>query len=300
MNRRDAVKNALVASLLTAISGVGSPAAAGTGRFFRQGVARGVFGDKMPLEDCCHVARACGIEGFDFIGDPHDWPTLQRFGLTMSMLRVDYGGGVSIGRGPPGTPGWNEIGLKEAQGEFLHATHEAIDAAGREGFPNLIVLAGSRGRVTYEEGADNSVSFLNQVKSHAEDRGVTLCMELLNSKGLQAPPQSLFDHASWGFDVVRRVNSPRVKVLYDIWHAQLMDGDIVRTIRNNIAWIGHFHTGSVPDRHELFREDELDYRFIASEIARLGFKGFVTHEWSPSPGSNVEDDLRKSAALLSI
>jgi hydroxypyruvate isomerase len=190
--------------------------------------------------------------------------------------------------------------MKEARGEHLVAMLAAIDVAAREGFPNVIVLAGSRQHMSYEEGADNAVAFLNAVKAKAEARGVTLCMELLNSKGIMAPPQSLFDHAAWGFDVVRRVNSPRVKVLYDIWHAQLMDGDIVDTIRKNIDWIGHFHTGSVPDRHELFRHDELDYRFIAQSIADLGFQGYVTHEWSPSTESQAEEDLGRSVELMTV
>jgi hydroxypyruvate isomerase len=185
-------------------------------------------------------------------------------------------------------------------GDHLKAMLEAIDLAAREGFPNIIALAGSREGVSYEEGADNTVAFFNAVKQKAEDRGVTLCMELLNSKGIQAPPHSLFDHAAWGFDVARRVNSPRVKILYDIWHAQLMDGDIVRTIRDNIGLIGHFHTGGVPDRNELFRKDELDYRTIAEAIAATGFAGFVTHEWSPSPQSDVAEDLRRSIKLMAV
>jgi hydroxypyruvate isomerase len=266
---------------------------------FRQGVTRQVFGD-LSLEDCCRLAASVGVQGFDFICNPSDWPTLKRHGLTMSMYRLDFGGGISKGRTPEGPPGWNSIGHKEAMGDHLAAMLEAIDLAAREGFPNIIALAGSRDGVSYEEGADNCVAFFNAVKQKAETRGVTLCMELLNFKGIQAPPRSLFDHAAWGFDVARRVNSPRVKILYDIWHAQLMDGDIVRTIRNNIDWIGHFHTGGVPDRHELFRKDELDYRTIAETIAATNFNGFVTHEWSPSAQSDVIDDLRRSVELLKV
>lgn len=266
----------------------------------KQGVTRQVFGSNRSLEDCCQLATAVDARGFDFICDPKDWPVLKRFGITMSMYRLDYGGGISMGRTPPGPPGWNSVGMKEAQGEHLKAMLAAIDIAAREGFPNIIVLAGSGEHMSYEEGADNAVSFLNAAKAKAEANGVTLCMELLNSKGIQAPPQSLFDHAAWGFEVVRRVNSPRVKVLYDIWHAQLMDGDIVNTIRNNIGLIGHFHTGGVPDRHELFRNDELDYRFIAQKIADLGFQGFVTHEWSPSTESEAESDLRRSVELMTV
>jgi hydroxypyruvate isomerase len=265
----------------------------------KQGVTRQIFGNRS-LEDCCKLAASLQIRGFDFIGDPKDWPMLRRYGLTMSMYRLDYGGGISNGRSPPGPPGWNAIGMKEAQGEFREAVLAGIDVAAREGFPNIIVLAGSKEHMSYEEGSENAVAFLDGVKARAEDRGVTVCMELLNSKGIMAPPQSLFDHASWGFDVIKRVNSPRVKVLYDIWHAQLMDGDIVDTIRKNIDLIGHFHTGGVPDRHELFRNDELDYRFIAQNIADLSFQGFVTHEWSPSKESEADEDLKRTVGLMTV
>jgi hydroxypyruvate isomerase len=292
LHRRKFVLSMLALSALPTLADSHS-----SSRELRQGVARSVFGD-MPLDSCCRIARSLGIQGFDFIGDPHDWATLRRYGLTMSMLRADFGGGISLGRSPQGPAGWNAIGLAEAQSEYLRAIHDMIDLAAREHFPNVLVLAGSREHVSYEQGADHAEEFLNQIKKHAEDREVTICMENLNSKGRAAPPLSLFDHVSWGVDVVRRVNSPRVKVLYDIWHAQLMDGDIVESLRSNIEWIGHVHTGSVPDRHELPFDDELDYRTIGAALRELGFQGFVTHEWSPSPGSNVVNDLKRSVALM--
>ncbi len=298
MRRRNFI--ALAASLASsgALLCRGAGATAHTGRL-KQGVTRQMFGD-LPLEDCCRMASRLGISGFDFICDPADWPVLRKYGITMSMYRLDYGGGVSIGRGPAGPPGWNAIGMREARGGHLKAMLEAIDIAAREGFPNIIVLAGSKEHMSYEEGADNAVAFLQAVKAKAEDKGVTLCMELLNSKGLMAPPQSLFDHAAWGFDVAKRVNSPRFKILYDIWHAQLMDGDIVRTIQSNINLIGHFHTGGVPARNELFRNDELDYRYIAQTIADTGFKGFVTHEWTPARQPEIEEDLRRTIELMTV
>jgi hydroxypyruvate isomerase len=192
------------------------------------------------------------------------------------------------------------MGLKEGQGEYLNAVLAAIDAAGAQGFPNVIVTAGTRDRVTSGVGTDNTVDFLNKAKARAEEKGVTLCMEILNSMGIAAPKNSLFDHAPWGWEVCRRVNSRSVKVLYDIWHAQLMDGNIAETIRDNIQWIGHIHTGGVPGRHEIFRNDELDYRFLAQVIAGAGFGGFVTHEWNPSPGSDVADDLRRSVQTMTV
>jgi hydroxypyruvate isomerase len=292
MQRRE-----FIALLAMAAAARRAPAAGPAPAPLRQGVTWQVFGD-LPLEDCCRMATKLGVQGFDFIGNPADWQTVRRHGMTMTMYRLDFGGGISKGRSPTGPPGWNAIGRKEAQGEYLAALRDGIRLAAREGFPNVFVAAGTRVGLTNSEGADNAVAFLDAVKGLAEELGVTVCMELLNSKGLQAPKDSLFDHAEWGFDVCRRVGSPRVKVLYDIWHAQLMEGNIVATIRQNIGLIGHIHAGSVPDRNELFRNDELDYRTIASVIAGLGYSGYITHEWSPSAGSDVEDDLRRSVALL--
>jgi hydroxypyruvate isomerase len=275
--------------------------AAGTGRL-KQGVTRGVFGRDMAFEDCCKLAASIGIQGFDFANKPEQWPIVKRHGMTVSMLRILYQGYDDFRH--PGPPGWEAIGLKQAQGEYLAAIHRGIDTAAAQGFPNVLVLAGTRAHVSYSEGADNAVAFLNQVKSHAEDKGVTVCMELLNSRGIQAPPMSLFDHMAWGVDVAKRVSSPRVKILYDIFQAQISEGDIVQTLRHNIAYIGHVHTGSVPAvsgaRHELFRSDELNYRFIAQALADLNYRGFVSHEWTPSPGSDAVEDLKGSVELMTV
>lgn len=291
-------------SLIVAAAGLALAPRAGlgaglpTGRL-KQGVSRTVFGT-LPLEDCCRIAAPLGIKGFDLISDPKDWPVLRRYGITPSMVRADFGGGVSIGRGPAGPPGWGAIGLKEAQGPYLAAMRDLIEVAAREGIPNLIITAGTRDVVTYEQGADNAVEFCNLIKGQAEQRGVTLCLEILNSKGIAAPKNSLFDRSAWGFDVMRRVNSPRVKVLYDIWHAQLMEGNIVETIRNNIQWIAHIHTGGVPGRFEIDHDNELDYRFIARALADLNFQGFVTHEWTSSPGSDPAVNLRRAVELMTV
>ena len=149
--------------------------------------------------------------------------------------------------------------------------------------PNIITFSGNRNGMADAEGADNCVAFLNAVKAHAEDKQVTICMEYLNSKVNHK--DYMFDHIAWGVDVMKRVNSPRVKILYDIYHAQIMDGDIVRNIRDHFQWIGHFHTGGNPGRHEIDDTQELNYRFIMQAIADLGYTGFVTHEYSPSQGT---------------
>jgi hydroxypyruvate isomerase len=147
-------------------------------------------------------------------------------------------------------------------------------------------------------GADNCVTFLNKIKAQAEDKGVTVCMELLNSKVNHK--DYMFDHLAWGVDVLTRVNSPRVKILYDIYHAQIMDGDIVRNIRDNIKWLGHFHTGGNPGRHDIDDTQELNYRFVVQAIAELGYTGFVSHEYSPAAGHDPIQTLEKAIQICDV
>ena len=139
--------------------------------------------------------------------------------------------------------------------------------------PNIITFSGNRNGMADRGGRGQLRRVPERLKAHAEDKGVTICMELLNSKVNHR--DYMFDHIAWGVDVMKRVNSPRVKILYDIYHAQIMDGDIVRTIRDNIQWIAHFHTGGNPGRHEIDETQELNYRFIMQAIAELDFTGFV-------------------------
>jgi len=252
----------------------------------KQGVTRGVFGRGATLEDSCREAARLGIKGFDLIG-PDDWPTLKKFGLVPSMYPGGPGGTIPVGPSH-----------KEEHARLVPLMHEAIDKAAANGVPNIIALAGERRGLGDAEGADNSVTFLDAVKSHAEDKQVTICLEYLNSKVNHK--DYIFDHIAWGVDVMKRVNSPRVKILYDIYHAQIMDGDIVRNIRDHFQWIGHFHTGGNPGRHEIDETQELNYRFVMQAIADLGFTGFVSHEYSPSQGHDPIKELEKAIALCDV
>jgi len=307
MNRRDFLVSLPVAATVSSLGLARAPNAAtaaqtsaNTARI-KHGATRQLFGANRPLEDCFRLGAELGIKGFDFIANPADFAMLRKYGLTGSMYRVSYGGGISGGRPPDGPPGWEAIGMKEAMGGYLTALHEGIDVAAANGFPNIILMAGARNpSLSYEQGADNAVAFCNAVKSHAEDKNVTLCIEYLNSKGLQSPVNSMFDRMSWGVDVVKRVGSSRVKILYDIYHAQIMEGYIVQTLRDNIEHVGHIHTGGVPGRHELDETQELNYRFIAQTIADLKFTGFVTHEWSPAPGNDPIASIKKVLAIMDV
>jgi hydroxypyruvate isomerase len=252
------------------------PAAARKGRL-KQAVTRGVFGPRKDLEECCKMAAELGVKGFDLIG-PQDWPTLKKYGLLPTMVP----GGTSI---PEGT---NRL---ENHAKMIPLMREAIEKAASVSAPDVIALSGTRKGMSDEKGIENTVIFLNQVKAIAEDKGVTVCLELLNSKVNH--PDYQCDHTAWGVEVCKRVNSPRVKLLYDIYHMQIMEGDVIRTIKDNIKWLGHFHTGGVPGRHEIDDSQELNYRAVAKAIVEAGFTGWLAHEYnSPKdPRKALEEAL---------
>ena len=167
----------------------------------------------------------------------------------------------------------------------------------------MITVAGQRRGMPYEEGADHCVAFFNRVKAHAEDKGVTICLEIMNSKfkdNALGRFDQICDHVAWGAGVVKRVNSPRIKLLFDIYHVQTMDGDVTRNIRENIQWIAHFHTGGVPGRHEIDDTQELNYRFVAQAIADLGFTGYIAHEYRPTPGRDPLQDLAQAMDIMTV
>jgi hydroxypyruvate isomerase len=252
----------------------------------KQSVTRGVFGRGMPFEDSCREAARLGCKGFDLIG-PADWPMLKKYGLTPAMYPPGPGGTIP-----------EALNRKENHEKLEASMHAAIDESKANGVPNIITFSGNRKGMDDREGADNCVAFLNRIKAHAEDKGVTVCMEYLNSKVNHK--DYMFDHIAWGVDVIQRVNSPRVKILYDIYHAQIMDGDIVRNIRDHYQWIGHFHTGGNPGRHDIDETQELNYRFIAQAIADLGFTGFIAHEYSPAPGHEPIATLNKAMEICDV
>ena len=252
---------------------------------FKQAVTRGVFGRGMAFEDSCREAARLGIKGYDLIG-PADWPMLKKYGLTPTMYM-----------GPGGTIP-EALNRKENHAAIERSLHAAIDEAKANGVPSIITFSGNRKGMNDREGADNCVESLNRMKAHAEDAGVTLCMEYLNSKVNHK--DYMFDHITWGVDVMKRVNSPRVKILFDIYHAQIMDGDIVRNIRDFYQYIGHFHTGGNPGRHEIDETQELNYRFVAQAIADLGYTGYVAHEYSPATGRDPIESLEQAIQIFSV
>src|SRR5262245_43468465 len=276
MRRREFLVSLAATAATTAFAQAPAPR---KGRL-KQAVTRGVFARNMSLEDCCREAARLGCKGFDLIG-PADWPMLKKYGLVPTMYPAGVGGTIT-----------DALNRRENHERIEKTLRAAIDEAAANAVPNVITFSGNRRGLDDRVGADNCVAFLNRVKAQAEDKGVTICMELLNSKVNHR--DYMFDHMAWGVDVVSRVSSPRVKILYDIYHAQIMDGDIVRNIRDHFLWIGHFHTGGNPGRHDIDESQELNYRFVAQAIVDLNFTGFLAHEYTPTEGHDPVATLNRA------
>ena len=247
-------------------------------------------GSKLTFDDMCREAARIGYRGFDLVG-PQDWPTLRKYGLVCTMAPAM---GVTI------RDGLIRPALHDA---IEKSMHDEIDLCAANGWPNIITVGGERRGIGYEEGKEPCIALLNRVKAHAEDKSVTICIEVVNSKYTDPEhgrADAIFDRLEWGADVCRRVGSPRVKILFDIYHVQIMEGDVVANIRKYLPLIAHFHAAGVPGRHEPDDTQELNYRFIASTIADLGFTGYVAHEFRPSPGRDPVENLRRVIDIMDV
>jgi hydroxypyruvate isomerase len=231
----------------------------------RQSVCRWCYA-KTQLDDLCAYAAQIGLKGVDLL-EVEEFDAPRKYGLICTM---GYAGGGTIP---------DAMNRMENHAAIEAAFRKNIPLAAKAGVPNVITFSGTRRGMSDEEGARNTVAGLNQVKKIAEDNGVTICLELLNSKVNH--PDYMADHTAWGVEVMREVNSPNVKLLYDIYHMQIMEGDLIATIRDNIQWIAHFHTGGVPGRHELDDHQEVQWDGVMRAIAGTGFKGYVAHEFIP-------------------
>ncbi|RSV09252.1 hydroxypyruvate isomerase, partial [Sphingomonas sp. ABOLF] len=172
------------------------------------------------------------------------------------------------------------LNRREHHAAFEQAFRTGIPQAAKAGVPNVIAFSGNREGMSDAEGAENTIAGLKRLAPIAEDHGVTICVELLNSK--RDHHDYMADHTAWGVQVAKQVGSPRVKLLYDIYHMQIMEGDLIATIRESLPWIGHFHTGGVPGRHNLDDTQEVDWHAVAKSIADLGFQGYFAHEFMPT------------------
>jgi hydroxypyruvate isomerase len=152
-----------------------------------------------------------------------------------------------------------------------------------------------------DEGADNVVAFYNRIKGYAEQKGVTLCTEITNSKVVaDQRTDQIFDHLAWGIDICKRVNSPRVKIVFDCYHVQIMDGDLTRHLQENFDHICHIHVAGVPSRQEIDDTQEVNYRFVANRIAELGYTGYVAHEFRPGTGRDAVKSLEQCFEIMNV
>ncbi len=255
----------------------------------KQSVMSSVWGNSTTsFEERCKILARIGFKGVD-LPMAQQVPILTQNGLTPALMT---GTGTSFQNG---------LIRKEIHDQIEAATHTGIDMCVSVGCPTLIALPGERRGMSREEGADNAVAILSRVKGYAEQKGINVCMEITNSKvAADSRTDQVFDHVAWGLDVCKRVKSTRVKILFDIYHVQIADGDVTRTLRDNIDYICHFHAAGVPSRMEIDDKQELNYHFIANAIADTGYNGFIAHEWRPSMGSDPVKSLERCFEIMNV
>jgi len=281
ITRREALAATGIALAAASLGGAEGSRVVQKGRL-KQSVSRWCY-EKIPFPAFCKAAAEIGLTAIDLV-DEKDWPLLKEHGLVCSM-GWRTGGEIPNGLNDPANHDLIVNGLLGA-----------LPRAARAGVPNLIAFFGNRKGRSDEDAIKNCVAGLNRVKKAAEESGVTVCVELLNSKVDHKDYQG--DRTSFGVEVVKRVDSPRVRLLYDIYHMQIMEGDVIRTIRDNHQWIAHYHTGGVPGRHELDDTQELNWRTVSRAIADTGYAGYLAHEFVPT--RDPLTSLREAVALCDV
>jgi len=244
---------------------------------FKHSVSRWCY-DKVPMEEFCQAVADFGMHSIELTG-PDEWEIMKKYGLTCAIGWDKYPAGVGLDNFYTNPD--NHASLEEYY-------RNLIPKAVKAGVKNLIAIAGQRqGRTDYQN-LINCKNGLKPVMKMAEDNGITISMEYLNSKVNHADHQ--FDNMEWGIALCEMLGSPNFKILYDIYHAQIMEGDIVATIRKYADYISHYHTAGVPGRHEIGEHQELNYRFIMEEIKKTGYTGYIGQEFIPS-GKTQADQL---------
>jgi len=248
----------------------------------KQSVSRWCYA-KIPMPEFCRAVKDMGLTAIDLLEEP-EWAIVRDHGLTCSMA---YAGGGSIRDG---------LNVRANHDAIVTNFEAKIPKAAQFRIPNVITFFGNRRGMSDAEATTNCVDGLNRVKKIAEDAGVTICVELLNSKVDHKDYQG--DHTPFGVEIVKAVNSPRVKLLYDAYHMQIMEGDLIRTFRTNKEYIAHVHTGGVPGRHELDGTQEVNWRAVATAMADANFQGYMAHEFVPTRDPLAS--LREAVTLCDV
>ena len=271
----------VLAGLGTSTAVLGDETTASRKARIRQSVSGWCY-PKMTTDELAAYAAKIGMQGVDLL-EVKEYDIPRRHGLRCTM------GYIGAGDIPVG------VNRVSNHAQIEQACRDNIPLAAKAGVPNVILFSGNREGMGDAEGIRNSITGLNRVKKIAEDNGVTICMELLNSHGHK---DYMCDHTAWGVEVMQGVNSPNVKLLYDIFHMQIMEGNLIETITRNIQWIGHFHTGGVPGRHELDSHQEVQWAAVMEAIVATGYKGYVAHEFLPTRDPLVS--LREAVDLCDV
>jgi len=240
------------------------------------------------LDELCVAGREMGLVALDLI-NPNEFPTLKKHGLVCSMVNFPTVEGLGgIGKA------WNRL---EHHDRLVGAYEKRLQETADAGYERVICFSGNRAGLDDEQGLENCALGLKRIMPLAEKLKVTVCMELLNSKRNHKDYQC--DHTAWGVELARRIGSERFKLLYDIYHMQIMEGDICDTIKENHQYLGHYHTGGVPGRGEIDDTQELYYPRIMEAILATGFKGYVAQEFVPKRPDPLAS-LRQSVAICDV
>ena len=289
MNRRSAIKTASLgtAAVLGSIASTQDVAAkqqldAPLKGYVKHSVSYWCFG-KYPLDEFAKTCKEIGIQSIELL-DPKDWPVIQKHGLTCAMAQ---GAGLGIDNG------WNDPALHD---KLVASYEEVIPLVAKAGLTNLICFSGKRRNLTDEQGWENCAQGLKRIIKTAEKHKVVLNMELLNSFGHK---DYQCDRTAWGVELCKRIGSENFKLLYDIYHMQIMEGNIIEIMTNNIQYIGHVHTGGNPGRNEIDETQELNYPAIMKALVKTGFKGFVGQEFVPKAADPIAS-LRRCIHICDV
>ncbi len=240
--------------------------------------------DFLPLEELCKVANSIGLKAIDLVG-PKEWNVLKAHNLDSSMCN---GAEISL------TEGWNH---KEYHATLIKNYTDHINYVADAGYKNLICFSGNKKGMDDETGMKNCIEGLKQIMALAEKKGVIIQMEVFNSKVNH--PDYMADNTKWTIELCKQLGSPNFKILYDIYHMQISEGDIIATIQKNNDYFGHYHTAGVPGRHEIDEKQELFYPAIIKAIANTGFKDYLAQEFIPT-GKTKEEKIKALKMAVKI
>ena len=291
-SRRAAIKNIIAGTAAVTTGGMSAAASTSTITFkklkgnINHSVCRWTYAS-LTLDELCTAANKIGLRGIDLVG-PKDWPVLQKYGLYSSMCN---GAEINL------VDGFNDT---QFHPKLIERYTEHIELVSKAGYKNLICFSGNRRGMDDETGLKNCAEGLKQLVGHAEKNNVILVMELLNSKVNHK--DYMCDKSKWGVELCKAVGSENFKLLYDIYHMQIDEGDVIQTIKDSHQYFAHYHTGGVPGRHEIDDSQELYYPAIIKAIVETGFKGYLAQEFIPT-GKTNEDKvaaLKKAVKICDV